>query len=72
MKNEKKIKEVKTYTVKLTVYKDNTSMLERDNTGYLPHEILGLLEISRFDVMEQIKGNIKPDYIERKVIKEVD
>ena len=68
MTNEKqKIKE-STWVVKHITYNDGTTELCRTNDGFNPFELLGVLEISKDDIINQIKGVVKPDVIERKVI----
>jgi hypothetical protein len=68
MATKKTIQTTKVYTVKSIIYSDGTTTLERTNDGYSSMELLGLLEMSQMDIIEQIKGVIKPDFIERKVI----
>ena len=40
------------------------------NDGFTAYEVLGLLDMKREDVIDQIKGNIKPDIIKREFVKD--
>lgn len=67
MSNKKeKIKE-STWLVKHITYNDGTTELCRTNNGFNVFELVGILEISKDDIINQIKGNVKPDIIKRKV-----
>jgi hypothetical protein len=67
-KIDKKVKRIKTWTYKVTEYDDNTSLLERTNEGFNAHELLGLIEETKDDIIQQMRGNIKPDSIKRNFI----
>lgn len=67
---EKKIKSVKTWTITYIEYEDNTTYLGRINDGFSSLEILGIITLSIDDIMQQIKGIIKPDIISRTIIKD--
>lgn len=67
-KEEKKVKSTKTWTVSWTIYEDGSTSLDRTNDGFTFLELLGVLNISNDDVIQQIKGNVKPDIITRQVI----
>lgn len=71
MENERKPKEVRKckYTVEVIDYDDHTQRMSRVNDGFTATELLGILEFTQAEVIEMIKGRIKPDIIERKVIK---
>lgn len=43
--------------------------ISRRNHGFNPFELIGLLEDTRLDIAQQLKGNIKPTIIDREVIK---
>lgn len=66
----KKVESKKTWTVTWTVYEDGSSSLDRTNNGFTWLELLGVLNISNDDVIQQIKGNVKPDVITRQIIKD--
>ena len=68
MSEDKKIIKESTWVVKYITYDDGTTTLNRVNDGFNPFELLGMLEISKDDIIQQIKGQIKPDIIKRKVI----
>lgn len=65
---EKKLIETCTYEFRLERREDGTSHLTRTNKGFNAFELLGLMELTQADVIEQIRGEVKPDTIERKVI----
>lgn len=65
----KKIKSIKTYTLVVTDYEDNSSNYTRTNDGFNPIELLGLCQLTILDILEQLKGTITPTVIERNVIK---
>lgn len=66
---EKKIKEVKEYTLRWTIYEDHSTCLRRKNDGFNIMELLGILSSTILDINEQIKNPIEPDIIERQVIR---
>ena len=74
MKTEKKKTEkkqvVKTnvYHVELTFYEDGTTSLRRYNNGFNLFELLGILDLTRVEIVEQMRGNLKPDVIKREVV----
>ena len=68
MSEDKKIIKESTWVVNYITYDDGTTTLNRVNVGFNPFELLGMLEISKDDIIQQIKGQIKPDIIKRKVI----
>ena len=67
-KKRKKIISKKIYKVECTEYSDGSSKMTRTCDGFNLIEILGLTTLVQLEVMKQIKGTIKPDIIERKVI----
>lgn len=64
----KEVLKVKIWTIKLTEYSDGSSILERTNDGFRPHELLGLTEQMKQEILKQIQGKLKPTVIKRKVI----
>lgn len=58
----------KKYTITLTIDK-KVSNLKRVNDGFTHLELLGLLSLTTQEIIEQMKGNIKPDLVERKAVK---
>ncbi len=65
---KKKIVKKKTYNIEIVEYSDGKMSMKRTCYGFNPFELLGLLEFIQDEINEQIKGKIKPDIIERKVI----
>ena len=56
------------YTIEQIMYTDGTTELKRTNDGFNALELMGLLELSKDDIIDQIKGAVKPDIVKRKVI----
>ena len=54
----KKIIKTKTLTVKLTEYSDDTTRIERTNDGFYVHEILGLIELVKQEILAGQMKNI--------------
>jgi len=67
MSNGKKVITKREWIVEHIIYNDGTTELKRTNDGFNSLELMGLLELSKDDIINQIKGNVKPDIIKRKV-----
>ena len=65
---KKKVIKKKVYTIEVKIYSDGTSNMKRTCDGFHFYELLGILDFTRDEILEQIKGTIKPDIIERRVI----
>jgi hypothetical protein len=59
----------KTYTIVIEDTDKGTQMT-RTNDGFSPVELLGILEMVKDEVLDQIRGQIKPDIIKREVIED--
>jgi hypothetical protein len=57
--------EVKLYSIKYIKYNDGTSKMERENLGFSAIELLGYLECIQLDIIDQMKGIIKPTKTKR-------
>lgn len=57
--------EVKLYSIKYIKYNDGTSKMERENLGFSAIELLGYLEHIQLDIVDQMKGIIKPTKTKR-------
>ena len=68
MSNDKKIILKQKYTVEHITYNDGTTAMSRTNDGFTAFELIGILEYSKDEIINQIKGNIKPETVKRKVI----
>lgn len=68
-KKEQKIVKEKTYSIKLITYADGSGHLIRENDGFSPFELLGYLEHAQLEIMQELAGVLKPDVIERRVVK---
>ena len=69
MTNNKKVITKRKWIVEHIMYDDGTTQLSRTNDGFNSFELMGLLELSKDDIINQIKGNVKPDVVKRKVKK---
>lgn len=58
----------KTYTVSIIEHPDNKVEMNRVNDGFNALELLGIVSLTQHEIIEQMKGNIKPDVINRTVI----
>ena len=58
--------EIKTYTIQLEI-SDKVKLI-RENNGFSPYELLGLLEQIQLDILQQLSGDVKPDIIQRNII----
>lgn len=58
----------RSYTIKYTHHQDGSTKLSRKSDGFNAFELLGLLDLTRGEIILQMQGNIKPDFIERQVI----
>lgn len=65
---KKKIIKKQVYTIEVETYSDGTSNMKRTCDGFYFYELLGILDFTRDEILQQIKGKIKPDIVERKVI----
>jgi len=69
MNNEKVTKR---YTIEWIEYTDEDgkpkTKLQRTCQGFNAYELLGLVTLAKSEIVQQIKGDVKPDIIERKVI----
>lgn len=45
--------------------------VESENDGFSSSELLGLLEAKKFDIYQQIKGELKPDFTKRKFVEPI-
>jgi hypothetical protein len=67
--SDRELLKTKTYTITLNEYNDDKTELIRRNDGFNPLELLGLCSLSTQEIIEQLKGDIKPDVIRREVVK---
>lgn len=70
MKQKDKIKATKTYNITLNITEDGKSELIRRCDGFGAYELLGLLDLTRTEIIEQIRGKIQPDIIKREFIED--
>jgi hypothetical protein len=56
-----------TYTIEFTETEEGTQ-LRRVNDGFNPFELLGIIAIIKDELVEQMKGHMKPDVIKREVV----
>lgn len=60
---------VRTYTITMREKSNGSYTLHRECNGFTALELLGLLERSKQDILDQITGKMpKPDFVQRTVI----
>jgi hypothetical protein len=64
------MKAPRTYTIKYVSLPDGSEGIERTNDGFSAIELLGILEMTQLDIMAQLAGTFKPDFIKRNVVKD--
>ena len=67
MSNDRKVISKRKWVVEHITYDDGKCELKRTNDGFNSFELMGILELSKDDIINQIKGNVKPDIVKRKV-----
>ena len=65
---KKSIIKVRKYSIIITHYSDGTCNMNREVENFSALELLGVLEKTQLDIMEQIGVKIKPDITTRKAI----
>jgi hypothetical protein len=60
--------DVKKYTIEVLLNEEGKKMLYRRNDGFLPYELLGILEETQLDIIRQLGKEITPDIIKREVV----
>lgn len=74
MSSNKEIQENKeliltqTYSIKVYRYTDGSSSMSRQNDGFNPLELLGVLDFTQMEIKDQIKGKFTADYVKREVV----
>ncbi|HUS49612.1 MAG TPA: hypothetical protein VMZ91_05570 [Candidatus Paceibacterota bacterium] len=53
---------MKKYTIEV-IFENGVYKRTRTNEGFNPYELLGIFELSKMDIIEQMKGNIRPNEI---------
>jgi len=59
----------KYFLIRISENKDGKLKISSRNYGFTPLELIGLLHYKMDDIRAQMKGQIKPDIIERKLVK---
>jgi hypothetical protein len=57
----------KTYTIKI-IETEKAFALDRTNDGFGAIELLGVLQMTTLDIMAQLAGTVKPDYVKRNIV----
>ena len=68
--NELNIVSKAVYTIEYLVYDNGQTTLNRTADGFNAFELLGILDLTKTELIQQINGEIKPDIITRKVVKD--
>jgi arginine decarboxylase-like protein len=58
----------KEYILTVTRNDDGNIHMESTNDGFTGFEVLGFLSLKQEDIMSQLRGQVRPDKITRKVI----
>ncbi len=69
-KIKKKVVQKKFWTFELIEYNDGTTTMTRTNKGFNIFEMLGLAELAQIELIAQLKGELPPAKIIRKVIED--
>jgi 7,8-dihydro-6-hydroxymethylpterin-pyrophosphokinase len=67
--NKKKIVSTSIYHIEQLKYEDGSIHLNRTCEGFTPLELIGMLELTLREVIEQMQGKYRPDVITRKYVK---
>ncbi len=65
---DKTIVSKKTYTIEVIEYEDGTTQMIRRNDQFNSFELLGRLVFIQHEILDQINGKFKPDFVKREVI----
>jgi len=68
IKEECTVVKEKIYTIKHYEMSDGSFHVRRVCDGFNAYELLGVLEFTQQEIMQQITGRIKPDFIKREVV----
>lgn len=60
----------KVWTITINTDSDGVHTMKRVNDGFNPMELLGIIDFVKDDIMAQVRGKIKPDVVERTIIKD--
>lgn len=66
---DKKVIRTRKWIVEFIEYEDGSAVMNRHNDGFKTFELLGLIEEIRDDVIQRMRGNIKPHQVNRTSIK---
>ena len=69
MKKPKIIKKKK-WTFEVIQYSDGSTKIHRINDGFNLYELMGIVEFTKQELFETMKGSIQPDIVERTHIKQ--
>lgn len=57
------------YTINWIEYADGNCSMERRCEGIAAYELLGMLALTQQEIIDQIKGRIRPNFVKREVVK---
>lgn len=60
----------KVWTITINTDSDGVQTMKRVNDGFNPMELLGIIDFVKDDIMAQVRGKIKPDVVERTIVKD--
>lgn len=61
---------IRSYTIKFEKNDAGLLSINKKNDGFNPIELLGLLSWAYEDILEQMKGNVKPDIVKREYVEQ--
>jgi len=59
---------MKKYLVVMDKDEQGRNVLRRTNDGFSPIELLGLCSLLQFEIVEQMRGAMRPDEVKREVV----
>ena len=59
----------KLHFIRIRTNKDGALEVQRIAHNFSAIELLGYMEQAQLDILEQIRGNIKPEIVERKILR---
>jgi hypothetical protein len=69
-KTEKTVVKTQVWTITQKQYSDGSTSLERKNDGFYAIELFGLCEFIKAELIDTMRGVIKPTMIKREVVQD--
>lgn len=68
METKSKILKEKIFTIKVIEYENGKTFMERKADGFDAYELLGVITLTQQEVIKQIQGEFKPDFVKREYV----